>query len=175
MEDAPREAITPMLKEEIARAQKQGRTDVPATLAEARALFDEVRQRGAARVVDTLKERARTLVEMAEQAAFYLTPPAAYDAAATAKFWKEHAAERYALLIKRLETQEGMDAAALEGLYRFLAADLGLKLVDLAQLTRIAVTGKAASPPIFEVVSILGKAETLARLRTAAAALEAGR
>ena len=128
-----------------------------------------------ARVVDTLKERARTLVEMAEQAAFYLTPPAAYDAAATAKFWKEHAAERYALLIKRLETQEGMDAAALEGLYRFLAADLGLKLVDLAQLTRIAVTGKAASPPIFEVVSILGRAETLARLRAAAAAVGAGR
>jgi glutamyl-tRNA synthetase len=128
-----------------------------------------------ARVVNTLKERARTLVEMAEQAAFYLAPPAAYDAAATAKFWKEHAAERYALLIKRLEAQEAMDAEALEGLYRFLAADLGLKLVDLAQLTRIAVTGKTASPPIFEVVSILGKAETLARLRAAAAAVGAGR
>lgn len=49
-----KEAITPLLKEEIARAQKQGRGDVPATLAEARALLDEVRQRGAARVVDTL-------------------------------------------------------------------------------------------------------------------------
>src|SRR4029077_9649208 len=58
---------------------------------------------------------------------------------------------------------------------RFLAADQGLKLVDLAQLTRIAVTGKTASPPIFEVVSILGKAETLARLKTAAAAVAAGR
>jgi DNA-binding IclR family transcriptional regulator len=50
----PKDAITPMLKEEIARAQKQGRTDVPVTLAQARALFDEVRTRGAARVVDTL-------------------------------------------------------------------------------------------------------------------------
>ena len=49
-----KEAITPLLKDEIARAQKQGRADVPATLAEARALLDEVRQRGAARVVDTL-------------------------------------------------------------------------------------------------------------------------
>jgi glutamyl-tRNA synthetase len=68
-----------------------------------------------------------------------------------------------------------MDAAALEALYRFLAADLGLKLVDLAQLTRIAITGKTASPPIFEVVSILGKPETLARLRAAAAAVGAGR
>ena len=49
-----KDAITPLLKEEIARAQKQGRADVPATLAEARALLDEVRRRGAARVVDTL-------------------------------------------------------------------------------------------------------------------------
>ncbi|HSV34636.1 MAG TPA: IclR family transcriptional regulator [Ramlibacter sp.] len=49
-----KEAITPLLKDEIARAQKQGRSDVPATLAEARVLLDEVRERGAARVVDTL-------------------------------------------------------------------------------------------------------------------------
>src|SRR5216684_6005360 len=124
-----------------------------------------------ARVVDTLKERARTLVEMAEQAAFYLRPPDAYDPQATAKFWKEQAAERYAILIKRLEAQSAMDPQALEELYRFLAADRGLKLVDLAQLTRIAVTGKTASPSIFEVVSILGKAETVARLKAAAAAV----
>jgi DNA-binding IclR family transcriptional regulator len=51
---APQEAITPMLKEEIARAQRQGRTDIPATLAEARVLLDDVRARGMARVVDTL-------------------------------------------------------------------------------------------------------------------------
>ncbi len=49
-----RDAITPLLKDELALAQKQGRTDVPASLAQARALLDEVRQRGAARVVDTL-------------------------------------------------------------------------------------------------------------------------
>jgi glutamyl-tRNA synthetase len=112
---------------------------------------------------------------MAEQATFYLRAPAAYDPQATAKFWKESAPERYAILIKRLEAQATMDPPALEALYRFLAADLGLKLVDLAQLTRIALTGKAASPPIFEVVSILGKAETLARLRAAAATVEAAR
>lgn len=51
---APKEAIAPMLKEELARAQRQGRADVPATMAEVRALLDAVRQRGASRVVDTL-------------------------------------------------------------------------------------------------------------------------
>ena len=51
---ASREAIAPLLKEELARAQKQGRADVPASMAEVRAALDEVRQRGGARVVDTL-------------------------------------------------------------------------------------------------------------------------
>ena len=51
---APKEAIAPMLKEELARAQKQGRTGLPGTLAEVRVLLDEVRRRGVARVMDTL-------------------------------------------------------------------------------------------------------------------------
>jgi len=51
---APREAIAVLLKDELARAQKQGRKDVPATMAEVRVALDDVRRRGAARVVDTL-------------------------------------------------------------------------------------------------------------------------
>jgi len=51
---APKEAIAPMLKEEMARAQKQGRSNVPTSMAQVRATLDEVRKRGAARVVDTL-------------------------------------------------------------------------------------------------------------------------
>jgi len=51
---ARRDAIAPMLREEIARAQKAGRTDLPATLGAAHTLLAEVRARGAARVVDTL-------------------------------------------------------------------------------------------------------------------------
>lgn len=49
-----KEAIAPAFKDEIARAQKQGRTDVPLSMAEVRALLDEVRRRGAARVIDVL-------------------------------------------------------------------------------------------------------------------------
>jgi DNA-binding IclR family transcriptional regulator len=48
------EAITPMLKDEIARARKQGRRDMPASLSDARAMLSDVRQRGAARVINTL-------------------------------------------------------------------------------------------------------------------------
>jgi DNA-binding IclR family transcriptional regulator len=50
----PKEAIAGMLKEELARAQKQGRTDLPTGMAGVQGLLEEVRQRGMARVVDTL-------------------------------------------------------------------------------------------------------------------------
>lgn len=50
----PQEAIAAMLKDELARAQKQGRTDLPTTAAGVRTLLDDVRQRGGARVVNTL-------------------------------------------------------------------------------------------------------------------------
>jgi glutamyl-tRNA synthetase len=49
---------------------------------------------------------------------------------------------------------------------------MGLKLVDLAQLTRLAVTGRTASPPLFDVLALLGREEVLARLRAARAAAE---
>jgi glutamyl-tRNA synthetase len=125
-----------------------------------------------ARVVVTLRERARTLVEMAEASRFYFEPPASYDPAAVAKFWTPEASARYALLIKRLEASPPLEPPDLETQYRGLAAELGLKLVDLAQLTRIALTGRAASPPIFEVVALVGRDETLRRLRAAQAAAE---
>ncbi|MCI0547414.1 MAG: glutamate--tRNA ligase [Candidatus Rokubacteria bacterium] len=126
-----------------------------------------------ARVVDTLRERAKTLVEMAERATFYLRAPTTYDPQATAKFWTAGARDRYTLIIRRLAAHEDMGLPALEGLYRGIAAELGVKLVDVAQLTRIALTGTIASPPIFPVIAILGQAETLRRLETARAAVPA--
>ena len=128
-----------------------------------------------ARIAESLKERSHTLVEMVEQAGFYFRPPAAYDPQAMAKFWGPEAPARYAALIKRIEAQEAFDTESLEALYRGLAAEMSLKLVDLAQLTRMALTGKTASPPIFQVAAILGKPETIERLRSAYKAASAVR
>jgi len=128
-----------------------------------------------AKIAQTLQERSHTLVEMAEQAAFYFRAPATYDPQATAKFWGAEAPARYTALIKRIEVQDAFDPESLEGLYRGLAAEMGLKLVDLAQLTRLALTGKAASPPIFQVAAILGKPETIDRLKVAQKTASAAR
>jgi len=125
----------------------------------------------AAAMLETLRERARTLVELVEAGRFYFERPRAYEAKAAEKFFTADGARRLAWLTERVELVEPFTAEALEGTVRALAAELALKLVDLAQLARLAVTGRTASPPIFQVLALLGRDETLARLRAAHAAI----
>jgi glutamyl-tRNA synthetase len=118
-------------------------------------------------MLQTLRERARTLREMVEVGRFYFERPADYEEKSRAKLLTPVGAERLGVLIERLRTAGSFTAPALETEYRELAAALGLKLVDLAQLTRLAVTGRTASPPLFDVLALLGRDEVLARLQAA--------
>ena len=123
--------------------------------------------------METLRERAKTLEELVEVGRFYFERPKEYDAKAAAKFLTAAGVDRLGLLVERLGALPEFSAEAIEAVYRELTAALGLKLVDLAQLTRLAVTGRTASPPLFDVLAILGREETVARLR--AAHMAAGR
>jgi glutamyl-tRNA synthetase len=123
-----------------------------------------------AAMLETLRERARTLREMVEVGRFYFERPAAYEEPSRARLFTPAGAERLDVLLARLEALEPFTAPAIETLYRDLATALGLKLVDVAQLTRLAVTGRTASPPLFDVLALLGRPEVLARLRAARAA-----
>jgi glutamyl-tRNA synthetase len=121
-----------------------------------------------ARAMETLRERAKTLVELIDVGRFYFERPREYEAKAAAKFLTGDGAARVSVLAERLTALEAFTAPRIEAVYRALATELGLKLVDLAQLTRLAVTGGTASPPLFDVLEILGRDETLVRLRAAA-------
>jgi len=118
-------------------------------------------------MLDTLRERGRTLRELVEVGRFYFERPRQYDDAAAAKLFTPAGVERLDVLAQRLGTLEPFTSTTLEALYRELVAAMGLKLVDLAQLTRLAITGRTASPPLFDVLALLGREETLARLRAA--------
>jgi glutamyl-tRNA synthetase len=126
------------------------------------------------RVVSTLRERARTLVELARLSLFYFARPA-YGGEPAKKFLGAEGLARLDRLIRELDAVQEFRAEAIEALYRRLAAELGLKLVDLAQLTRVAVTGRTASPPLFEVLELLGRDEARARLLAARAFAAGGR
>ncbi|MFQ5827553.1 MAG: glutamate--tRNA ligase [Candidatus Methylomirabilia bacterium] len=124
------------------------------------------------RVAASLRERASTYVDMVDHGRFYFAEPEGYDPRAVGKFFTPEVLPRLRVLVKRLEGQERFEPEVLETLYRGLAGELELKLVDLAQPTRLALTGKTVSPPIFQVMALLGKDRTLARLRVAQAAIE---
>jgi glutamyl-tRNA synthetase len=112
-----------------------------------------------------LGERTKTLVEMAEQGRFYFVAPTDYDPVAAGRLLTPSTAAHLDRLLRRLQGLEPWDAATLEGAFRQLASELGVKLVDLAQPARLALTGRTASPPLFGMMAELGPDETLRRLR----------
>ncbi len=112
-----------------------------------------------------LKERAKTLVDLLEGAKFLFTErPLALDAKA-ASLLDASARKNIAALIPRFAVLADWKAAGLEGIVRDFVAEKKIKLGDAAQPLRAALTGKATSPGIFDVLEVLGREESLARLQ----------
>ena len=112
-----------------------------------------------------LKERAKTLVELFEASRFLwaerplpLTEPAA-------ALLTPEARGTIGALLPELAAVSDWSAAAIEAVVRAFADRAGLKLGSVAQPLRAALTGKTTSPPIFDVLAVLGRDESLARLR----------
>jgi glutamyl-tRNA synthetase len=111
-----------------------------------------------------LKTRAKTLVELVDKAEFLFFLGARAPEAAAAPILTANARAQLARVARALD-QEPWDAPSLEGRLRALAEKEGAKLGDLAQPLRVAVTGRTASPPIFDVMAVLGRDEALTRIR----------
>lgn len=120
-------------------------------------------------VVRSLQERARTLVQMADASRFYFDVPVSYDEAALAKHLTPDNRAMLADLRTRLEGVSTWDEATLEPLFKEFATERGLKLGGVIQPTRVAVTGTAASPGMYEVLALLGRDLSLARMAGALA------
>jgi len=111
-----------------------------------------------------LKERAKTLVELIDGARFIVTGrPLALDDKATALLTPE-ARALLGELSADLAAIEPWTAEATEQAVRAFAERKGVKLGGVAQPIRAALTGRTTSPPIFDVLAVLGKAESLGRL-----------
>ena len=118
-----------------------------------------------------VKPRARTLIELADGLAFYAragAPPIADDKARA--LLTPDARAVMAKLAPALEPRASdWSEKALEEAVRGFAEANGLKLGQVAQPLRVALTGSTASPGIFEVLAVLGPAESKVRLLAAAA------
>ncbi len=113
-----------------------------------------------------LKERAKTLQELAENAQFYVAArPLDLDEKARKILSDLDAQVLLSELIPVFESQKDWSEEVIETSARSFAEEQDVKLGKIAQPLRAALTGKTTSPGIFEVMAVLGPGETVARLR----------
>jgi len=143
---------------------------LPAIEAKLGAKLDAPAQERVRRGLNGVKPRSRTVVELADNLVFYArhgAPPIADDKARA-----QLTPDAKALLGKLAqaldaETADWNEPRIEEAIRRFIESQ-GVKLGQVAQPLRVAMTGSTASPGIFEVLAILGPAETRTRLQAAA-------
>ncbi|HUN12905.1 MAG TPA: glutamate--tRNA ligase, partial [Rhabdaerophilum sp.] len=129
------------------------------------AKFERIGWAKLAAAMPGLKERAKTLVELIDGARFlFASRPLSLDEKAT-DILAKGGREVLRGLLPRLEALPGWDAAALEAAVRAEAEATGLKLGAVAQPLRAALTGRSTSPGIFDVFVVLGREESLGRIR----------
>jgi glutamyl-tRNA synthetase len=121
-----------------------------------------------AQAIPGIRERARTLVDAANDLDFYFREPPEPDEKAVSKFLTPESKPRLAALATLFEAQTDWTPEPLEVAFRAWVEGQGLQLKDVAQPLRVAVTGRQASPPIFDVLTVLGRERSLARLKHAA-------
>lgn len=120
-----------------------------------------------AHVVGLMKERVNFVHELWEQCAFFFVAPTEYDEKSLKKRWKEDSPRHMQELLELLEAQEDWSAEALDTVVMgwIAAKEYGVGLVMNA--FRICLVGAARGPHIWEITGVIGKEETLARVRTA--------
>ncbi|MBV9948608.1 MAG: hypothetical protein JOZ69_17300, partial [Myxococcales bacterium] len=119
--------------------------------------------------IPMIRERATTFADAADRLDFVFRDPPAVDPDAAKKFLGEAAAPRLRGLADVLEGVEPFRADAVEAAVEAWLSKRGLAIKDVAQPARVALTGRTASPGLFDVIAVLGRQRALTRLRAAAA------
>jgi glutamyl-tRNA synthetase len=123
--------------------------------------------------VSLVRERATTFADAADRLDFLFREVPVVDGAAAAKFLQPSAAPLLRELADVVADTSTWTESSLEAATHAWLASKGLTIKDVAQPARVALTGRSASPGLFEVIEALGKEATLHRLRAAAARTEA--
>ncbi len=114
--------------------------------------------------VETVQPRAKTLEEMADQLLFYYREFDGYEEKAAKKFLNQAALEPLTLLAEALKDVDAANQREVEAAFQKVMDATGLAFGKVAQPVRVALTGKSASPGMFEIIKVLGKEKVLARL-----------
>ena len=116
------------------------------------------------KMVDTLRERAKSLVELVDMAHYFLAEAVDIDDKAGRKHLVPEAKNLLQDVSVKLGNLADFNEAGIEQVFGDVIAERGIKLGKVAQPVRVALTGSTVSPGIYEVIDVLGRDVTLARL-----------
>ena len=145
-------------------------------LLEQAGLNDEVKQVSAdwlERLVIMVRERTKTLLEMVTWVTPYFGQDVTFEAEAASKHLTPAVAPALTKVRERFATDPTFTKDSLEAAFKRIVEEEGLKMGQLAQPVRVALTGRTASPGLFDVIDLLGKSRTLHRLDKAIARAKA--
>jgi glutamyl-tRNA synthetase len=126
--------------------------------------FRDLDRRQVTGAAETLRMRSKTLVEMAETARFYFDQGLRYEEKAERKFLRPEIVPLMEETRVRLESMEDFTQKSLEVLFLRILDEKKIKLGEIAQPLRVALTGTSVSPGLFEVMEVLGKGTVLRRM-----------
>ncbi|RPF49760.1 glutamyl-tRNA synthetase [Thermodesulfitimonas autotrophica] len=138
------------------------------------AVLDPQQEDYVRKVLETVRSRARTLLELADMAAYFFRDDFGYDPKGVKKFFTAPGVA--ALLRKGREALAGVavfGVAETEAAYRRLIEAEGISGGALIHPTRLALTGRTVGPGLFDIIALLGKERCLERLERAASWIEA--
>ena len=120
-----------------------------------------------AKVIGLTKDRVNFVSELWEQVNFFFVAPAEYDEKSLKKRWKEDSPKHMTEMLALLETHEDWSAEGLDNLIMPWIAEKEYGVGIVMNAFRICLVGAARGPHIWNITDVLGKEETLARVRTA--------
>jgi glutamyl-tRNA synthetase len=116
------------------------------------------------RAINSLRDRAKTVKEMAELSRFYFQDEVVYDEHAAKKFLTPNIRTPLQILKDVLKGCEPFTEAVIKPKFEALLAQLGVPMKDVAQPLRVALSGGTVSPGIFEVLELVGKQRSIDRI-----------
>lgn len=120
-----------------------------------------------AKVIGLTKDRVNFVSELWEQVNFFFVAPEEYDEKSLKKRWKEDSPKHMTEMLALLETHEDWSAEGLDNLIMPWIAEKEYGVGIVMNAFRICLVGAARGPHIWNITDVLGKEETLARVRTA--------
>ena len=119
------------------------------------------------KVIDAVKERCVLLPDFYQQSAYFFAVPAEYDINSVKPKWNDAKVDFFDALLELLSGEGAIDALVFEEQFKTLMAEKNLKAGDVMLPFRIMLVGGKFGPHVFDIAALLGKDETISRIKKA--------